>query len=902
MGRSEVLLLGGDPGIGKTALLTHARERAREKGLQVLSAQGYENESDLAFGALAELARPVLELLEAVPAPQRRALEAALAIGPPVDTDRFAISAGALSLLGEASSRGPLLITLDDAQWVDGPSAEVLAFVARRLTAEGIAILVASRRPADELTSWIRRVRIEGLSAAEAQDFLRERTGTRIPPGVAERLSEATGGNPLALAEMAEVLSADELAGRTMLPEPLPTGEGAQRSFLRRIRSLPADTRTALAFAAASYTRGFGPIEAALRSEGLSATALEPAERHGLIAIGDGRISWSHPLVRSAAFHAVDPAVRRTAHGALASAAQDPDLRAWHLAEAATGPDEEVASLLDDTAERARDRGGLSSASAAYERAARLTADRTLRTRRFLTAAHHAVAIGAQARAEQLLSELGRPVDDPLLEADAALLRGRNEAALGLPLRAHDELLSGAEAVATEDPARAAVMLNEAAIARMSTGDPQSHLELVRRALAASEGTGTLHDLVRLHLAVALTGVGERATALEMIRDNRAILEDDLHSNTVPDLIGMGIHCLTWTENFDEARSLLDQMIARGRSADAVRSLLFSLSAHAILDLRTGHSADALADATESVELAETTAWGAPLCWSVSVLATVEAQLGEDSALETAQRAEQLALRLGSGALRPYAQAARAHFELSAGHTAEAATVLREMHSGHAARGLKEPSVYFALPDLVEASARSGDDETAREALARLEAEARATGGRWARAASLRCRGLLAEDDVAEEAFREALAAHEALPMPFELARTQLCFGEALRRDRRRSDAREPLRAALAEFERQGSVLWADRARAELQATGETVRRRDPSARDSLTGQEYQVARVVAGGVTNREAAATLFLSPKTIEFHLGNVYRKLGIRSRAELVKLFAEGEPPGLRPGGRD
>lgn len=898
-GRSGVLVIRGDAGIGKSALLRHAVGGA--EGMRVLSARGVELEAELPFAGLHELLGPALDRLDRIPRPQAEALAGALALGPPVPGDRFAVAAGTLSLLAALAEAAPVLAAVDDAQWLDQPSVEALVFTARRLQAERVAVLVSVREgePSALDESGLPALTLRGLDPAAARELL-DAEARGIAPSVAARLVEATGGNPLALAEIPAELSAAQLAGAQPLPEPLPAGAGLARAFSRRVQALPPESAKALLVAAASDSAELDLVLRAIEAAALDPSALEPAERAGLVGAVEGRLEWRHPLVRSAVYHGATAPERRAAHRASAWASTARDSRAWHLAAAAEGPDDEVAGLLEEVAAGARGRRAHAVAAAAFERSARLTDDPGTRARRLFEAAGELWLVGQLERARTLLDEAAVSVADPVLEAGILHLRGSIEMWAGDRGHAHALLLDAAGRLERLDPPRAAAVLIDAALAHQMAGDVPAMLRTARGAEALVERTGDgSHVDVALLLLNSRVLAGEaRAVYPDLRRRVRRYFQRG-------DEAGRGIHfpvwaghVLTWLDEYDDARRLFEREVEAARTNGSLGLVPFSLACLAEVDFRLGRWQTAYAGASEAARLAQETAQLNLLSFCLVTLGRVEATTGSDEECrDHVRQALELADRLGIGSIRVYGLSVLGLLDLGLRRVHEAAAGLERLSALVDRLGLREPGVVQWRPDLIEAYTLAGRPDDARRELAVLDEEAEGTDRLWARAAAERCRGMLAGDDP-ETAFERALELHERLPAPFERARTQLRLGERLRRARRAAAAREPLRAALETFESLGAAPWAEQARSELAATGARIRGRAEPDLGGLTPQELRIARLVAEGATNREAAVALFLSPKTVGYHLGKVYEKLGINSRSQLAALAARGESGSSRP----
>ena len=832
---------------------------------------------------------------------QAGALRGALALGPATPHDRFTVPAGLLSLLAVAAEEQPVLVAIDDAQWLDEPSLEAFLFAGRRLGAEGVAMLGALREGtavAGLEVPWLELLRIEPLAAADARELLTASQAERIAPAVADRLVETSAGNPLALLEIPRLLSDGQRAGREPLEEPLRPGTGVERAFRRALDGLGADERRALLLAASAHTGRVGAIEPALRQMDLTMDHLAAAETARLITITEGELEFRHPLLRSTAYHAAGAAERRAAHGALAAAAPvgSPE-RAWHLAACAVAPDEEVAAALEAAALDARGRGAHATAARDFGRAAQLTPEDEPRARRLLEAATDATRSGEADQAFALLGEAARLATDPLLAADVQRMTGHVEMRRGSPLVAYELLVAEAERVRSRDPRRAAGMFLEASVSHMITGDMHALVATAERARTlATSADPAVELLATAVIAEAYLALGdvEQGDAMLSACEPYLLEADPL---AIVEVVGMAAHSSVWIEKFDRAQRIFDRLIAAARDASAVSALIYPLAARAHMDFRLGRWAAARAEATESVELAQDTGQLPLLAHSLAALAHTEAGMGaEDACRRHVTEGLALTARFQGEATTTYLHAALGLLELGLGRIPEAIAALEETQR-HADRLQMQPSLVQSAPDLIEAYARAGRRDDALARLDTFEARGRKTGSRWAEAATGRLRALLAPDAEMRTAFEAALALHEGLPMPFEHARTLLCFGERLRRARQRADAREPLKEALETFERLGARGWAERARTELRATGEQQTRRTETAAEQLTPHELQIAVLVSQGMTNREAAAALFLSPKTIEYHLGQIYRKLDVRGRAQLARLMAMESPEGPR-----
>lgn len=894
-GRSRAIVFTGEPGIGKSALLQFAREAGAD--MRVLAVSGVESETELAYAGLHALLRPVLPLVGSLPAHQAEALEAALALRTSEHHDRLAASAGTLTLLAEAAAEQPLLVLVDDAHWLDPPSAQAISFAARRLGGEEIALL-ATVREGEGSTFEVRGLtvhRVPPLDAAAALALLTERHGAELAAEVAEALVAATAGNPLALVEMPSLLTAAQLGGEEPIAQPLPVAEGIRAAFAGRLHRLDDATQRALLVAAA----GVGEAVAVVRDAAarFGAGPLEPAEAAGLVALDERGVSFRHPLLRAAVHGGAVPADRRAAHRALAAAheaAGDVDAQAWHLAAAAEGPDEEIAAALEAAGERAVERGGYASQARALERAAGLSADDEARARRLYAAARAAYWGGLVPHAVRLAQTALPLAADPLVRADLrhllAVISDFHADFQGDVLTV-EELEREAGAIEPQDATRAIALLGVVLQRRRMRLEGDAAVRVAERRLelaAAIDGERVIRSKQDLVQALCLAGRAAEAAALQ-----DEVLEARAREDKLPTYASQAAEPLLWLERHDELRGLLARSVERSRAEGNLLRLAFDLTNLAALELREGRLDAAEAAGGEALLLAEHIEMDYLAACNHGALAAVAARRGrEDACRRFADEAARLGRALGDELVVAEAALARALLALGYGRPEDSIAQLEPVRDLTRANGVREPRVVPFAADLVEAYARAGRSADAAAELERLADLARAVGGRWPQAVAARCAGLLAPEGAYDEAFEQALAVEVS---PFEHGRTALAYAERLRRSRRRRDARPHLRTAVQLFDGAGATPWRERAAAELRATGETVPNRDPRGRESLTPQELQIALLVAEGKTNREIGASIFLSPKTVEFHLTRVYRKLDIHSRAELIRLLArEGEPP--------
>jgi DNA-binding CsgD family transcriptional regulator len=892
--RSGVLVVLGEPGVGKSVLLEDARAAAAD--MQVLSSRGVEAETHLPFAALHQVVRPVLGHLDSLPAPQAGALRGALGLAAGGSDDRFLVSLAALSLLAESAEGRPLLCLVDDAHWLDDASAQALVFVARRLQAEAIVMLFATREGESRCLEapGLPVLRLDGLDDAAAGELIDRSAGVPLPPPIRDRLVAETGGNPLALLELPSALTPEQLSGAEPLLAPIPLSARVERAFLARVRRLPKDTQTLLLVAAADDAGVLATILRAAERLGAGGAALDAAERAGLAQVRGAELELRHPLVRSALYHGAPLSQRQAVHRALASVLGDAeaDRRAWHLAAASIAPDPSVVEELERAAERARRRSAFAAASRAFERSAALTEEEPQRAQRLIAAGEDAWRGGQIQRARMLL-ERARPLTtDPMERADIARFLGLIEMTVGVPAHACRDLVRAAREVAPLDTGRALHLLGVAAVSAILAGESESFAEIAEVARQLSvEGAPVAGPVVEFLLGLDDHRRGDFDAAA--VRFRRALAHEIDERDEVW-LILAG-RAAIYVGDDTAIAERVREAAARARAGGLLGALSHVLPRLGYADLWAGRWASALANTREGLELGRELEQRYLVAHQLGVLALVVAHRGEEDECR-GWAAEALELASSRGFVLPaeYADWALTLLELGLGQSEEA---LR-----HARKVTRTLVAFQAALDRIEAAVRAGDPDTAREWLSAFEPWAESNGVAWARAIARHGSALLADDPAdTESRFREALAIHGDATRPFERARTELAFGEFLRRCRRRVEARDHLRAALDLFETLGATLWEERARVELRASGQTARRRDPSTREELTPQEIQIARFVAQGSSNREVAAQLFLSPRTIDFHLRNVFRKLDITSRTQLANLELAGGPGSHSAAGR-
>ena len=879
-GRSRSLVLRGEAGIGKTALLKHLIESASD--VTVARAAGVESEMEMAYASLHQLCGPMLDHLPRLALPQRQALEVVFGLSAGAAPDRFLVGLGVLCLISEAAAERPLLCVVDDAQWLDQASALTLGFVARRLLAERVGIVFAAREPGQE-RQHIPELEVRGLRSSDARVLLRSAAPFKLDERVRDRLIAETGGNPLALLELPHALTATQSAGGFGLVGAPGLAGRIEESFARRLDALSEEARRLLLLAAAEPVGDPWLLWRAAERLGIAAAAAGDVNAHGLLAIAE-RVTFRHPLVRSAVYRSATAQERRAVHLALAEATDrdvHPDRRAWHLAAAAAGPDERIAVELEQSAGRAQARGGLAAAAAFLRRSVGLTEDRARRSERALAAAEASLLAGAFDAGLALLAiaETG-PIEAfqrarvDLLRAEFAFASRRGNSAPAL-------LLGAAKRIEPFDVPRARAGYLEALSAALFAARLAADGAGVRDVAGAVQGTPP--------------APGDR-TGADLLLDGWAALFADGCAAATPTLqaalarfedaaAAAGQLHLLWLATitapvvWDDARwdVLSSFHVELARSTGALSELPLALNSRAYIHLFRGEleTADSLIEEAR----AATDATGAGITpWGAVALAALRG--GEHDSVEMLAMAHADATERGEGIGLTVIAWARALLANGAGAHERALAAAREAslcptNSAAAAWGMIE---------LIEAAVRVGELETAEETARRFEEIATAAGTDWALGVHARSRALVSTAAAAEPLFVEALGRLGRCGMRVDLARTHLLYGEWLHDEHRRADARAQLRAAREQFTSIGMHAFAERARSGLLATGETVG--DPIAEtsDELTAQERQIARFARDGLSNSEIGARLFLSPRTIEWHLHKVFAKLSIRNRHEL------------------
>ena len=885
-GESRALVVSGEAGVGKTALLEYLSQQA--SGCRLARAAGVQSEMELPFAGLHQLCAPMLDNLPHLPRPQREALRTAFGISAGSAPDRFLVGLAVLSLLSDAAEQQPLVCVVDDEQWLDRASAHVLGFVARRLVAESVGLIFAARVPSSELMG-LPELAVEGLSESDARALLDAALAGPVDSPVLDRIVAETRGNPLALLELSRAVSPRQVAGGFWLPGAVRLSGGIEEHFRQRIEALPTTTRRLLLIAAAEPVGDPALLWRAAAQMEIDAAAAVPAVEANLVEVGS-RVRFRHPLVRSVVYGSALPQERREVHAALGDATdlqRDADRRAWHRANAAPGPDEEVAEELERSAGRARARGGLAAAAAFLERATVLSVGSPRRTERALAAASAKIKAGEFAAARDLLSvaESGSPDDfqqarSDLMEAELALLTNRGSDAPSLLLKAARRLES-----IDADLSRATYLqaLSSGYFAgRLATGG--GAVEVARAAATtpppthAPRASDFLLDGLVAHYnsgydaGLPILRKGLQAFSAGMPDD------EELRWHWVAGIVARHV----WDD--ERWHSLSERHVQLARSVGALSELPVALNSRAFMLLFAGDLTGAAALIQELQPAIEAT--GTRLApYAALGLAVLSGRSGEANALienitrDVTPRGEGIGLTVVdwahavlNNALGNYQEALRS--------AARSTGYLREMTA---------PT--WAMAELIEAATRSGQDDVAADALARLADTTSVSDTDWGRGIEARSRALLSEGDTAEHLYREAIDHLSRCRVRADLARAHLLYGEWLRRQRRRVDARTELGIALEMLESMGMEAFAERARRELQATGEKARKRAIStSNEGLTPQEWQVARLARDGLSNPEIGARLFISARTVQYHLRKVFAKLGINSRSQLDQALAD------------
>ncbi len=878
-GESRSLLLRGEAGIGKTTLLTYLVESASD--LTVDRAAGVESEMELAFASLHQLCGPMLELLPRLPAPQREALDVVFGRSSGAAPDRFLVGLAVLSLFSEAAEDRPLLCVIDDAQWLDHASALTLAFVARRLQAEPVGIVFAAREPGKEL-QHVTELEIRGLRDDDARALLSSEA-LRLDERVRDRIVAETHGNPLALLELPRGLTATQLAGGFGILAAHALRGRIEDSFLRQLDTA-SDDAARLALVAAAEPLGDPALlsRAAVRL-GIGPAAADAAADAGLLAIGD-RVTFRHPLVRSAIYGAAAVQERQSVHLALAEATDrevDPERRAWHLAAAAVEPDEEVALELERSAGRAQARGGVAATAAFLQRAVALTQDPTRRGERALAAAMASLQAGAFDEARGLLATAEAGALDELRRAQIDLVRAQLAFASSRGPEATPLLLAAARRLERLDVSLARetyVDAFSAALFGARLNELVGVPEVAQAARAAPRPSADEPATADLLLDALVALADDYDTAVPRCREALQRLSGD-DVSPQERLRWMWQGCVVALEVWDDkcADLLSGRSVKIAHETGMLSELALALSARTPVLVFCGELSTAASSVAEAQWVQEVTGISsAP--YGALILEAWRGRTREARALIETTLREAESRREGIGvAISEYARAVLCN---GLGQYEEAVAA-----ASSAVEYQEVVGENWGLSELIEPATRTGRIDLATNALDRLARKARATGSDWALGIEARSRALLSEGAPAEAGFREAIERLGRTRVRAELARTHLLYGEWLRRENRRVDARASLRAAHGQFTSMGMAAFAERARAELLATGETVRKRTIETRDDLTAQERHIAQLASDGLSNPEIGARLFLSPRTVEWHLRKVFTKLGIRSRRQLA-----------------
>jgi DNA-binding CsgD family transcriptional regulator len=883
-GQSGALVMVGEAGVGKTALLRYVAERAAAD-FRVAEIAGVESEIELPYAGLHQLCSPMLSRLESVPRPQRLALSVAFGLSDGDAPDRFLVGLATLSLLAQEAENRPLMCVIDDAQWLDDASAQVLGFVARRLVAESVAMVFAAREFAERRPlAGLPEVRIGGLSDADARALLATVVPGRVDDRVVDRIVAETGGNPLALLELPRGVTSAELAGGFGLPDAARVPAQLEEHYLRRMRDLPEPTQRLMLIAAADAIGDASTVWRAAETLGVAVDAAAPAASEQLLEIGT-RVRFHHPLVRSAVYRSASLVDRRAAHGALAAAtdpATDPDRRAWHLAHAAAGPDAEIASELEQSAGRARARGGSAAAAALMERSANLTPAPVTRLERRLATAQFNLEAGAFDKALGVLAEAEAETTDEFARARVELLRGLVASASSAGSVAPLLLLKAAKRLEPLDAALARQTYLDAWSAALFAGhlaDPDGDVVEVSRAATAAprlrHPAGPFDELLD-GLATLITQ--SRAAAAPILRHAvDALLTDEF---AVADWLHWGVLASSaavtlW--DFESWSATSSRQVELAREVGALAMLSVALNGQAMIaawsgDLEAAGALVAEDDAIKHATGAQIAPYGAML------LAAYQGRIADATALVTTTIEDSIVRGEGLGV--DLARWTAAILNNGVGRYEQALAMASPASA-------ETPGLYIStwmLPERIEAAVRCGQPEVAASALQEFMTAAEPGDSDWGLGVAARSQAMLTEGQRAESFYRESIERLSRTRILTELARTHLLCGEWLRRENRRVDARQHLRTAHEMFLRMSADGFAERARRELAATGEQVRKRRDEARTELTAQEEHIARLARDGRTNPEIAAELFISARTVEWHLRKVFTKLGITSRRDL------------------
>jgi DNA-binding CsgD family transcriptional regulator len=879
-GFSGTLVLRGGHGTGKTTLLEYAVDSARD--LRISSVVGVESEINLEFGALHQLLVPFMSLLTTLPVPQRDAMKIAFGLeeGPPPDL--FLVALAALTLLSRAAEEQPLLCVIDDGHWLDVESAHVLGFVARRLYADRVGFIAAVGEPgAQQVFEQLPTITVGGLPDAEARELLGLVADGPLDAQVAERILSDTHNNPLALVELGTEYTAAQLSGRASLPEPLPLGQRLRDRFLGQVRSLPSEAQTFVLLAAADVTGERSRLWRAAAQADIDAdAAAAETDTAGVLEFSGDSVRFRHPLMRSAVYHGTIDGDRRRAHAALSEAGTsdaDRDRRAWHRAAATIIPDEELASELQDAAERARARGGYASAAALLRRSAELTPGDGRRAERKVTLAEAELRAGHAERARELVDAALPRLTDDVARGLAKQLNGEIRFAQGSAAEAAVMLADAARALAPdENMARDTIL--EALQAAIWAGPTETRkiASLAPDFPPVSSASPSVCDLLLEGYSARFT-VGYHASIGPLRAAVTALRADDL--DPVVGLRWFALGAAAAGSLWDEQAvlDLSDRWARTARTLGALTILPVALAFQAIGGWLTGRFGDAEARLAEMRELQAN-----------GLLLAYRGHITEARAAGVTQIHESTARgQRGPADIGRYIVAVADLF--GADYEAATSTALAVIEDDPAF------TAEAALPELIEAATRAGNREVAATAYKTLSERALAAGTPWALGLRARCEALLDEGEYAEDAYLESLSQLTRSRVTVDLARTHLLYGQWLRRAKRRRDARTELRTAQDMFAAMGADRFAEQAATELRATGERARARRPETIFDLTPQEARVAGLAADGASNNEIAAQLFISPSTVDYHLRKVFRKLNVTSRTQLARSLGSASESG-------
>ncbi len=881
-GFSGVLVLRGGDGVGKTTLIDYAIEAAT--GFRICAIAGVESEINLQYGAVHELLVPYLPGIDDLPVPQRQALRVAFgqAHGPP--QDRFLVGLACLTLLSRAATDQQVLCAIDDAHWIDAESAQALGFVARRLYADPVAMVLAVADAGEPAAfEHLPTIDVGGLPDDAAAQLLRSAAGTPLEPAVVDRVVEGTERNPLALVEVGSHFTAGELAARAYQPQPIPVGRRLQQRYLRRVRRLPADAQEYLLLVAADVSGDRGRVRQAATAAGMDADRAEAAaEAAELVETSGNFVRFRYPLMRAAVYHGAREASRRRAHHWLSQANDryaHADEQVWHRAAAAAEPDEHLAADLQAAAGRARDRGAWPATVGLLQRAVALTPGDAIRASREVALAQAELEIGRPGIAQRVAYDAMPRLNGGSAPGEAKRIIGDALFAEGRDAEAADALADAAEALAA-DPAASTDALMAALRAAIWAG-PAETGKIARTPPPSPRGTRPMISdlLLAGYRARFTTGYADSVPPLRAVLE--ALRAEDLDPDTGLKWFELGAAAAGSLWDYQAMLDITDRWVRLTRRLGALSQLPTALVVRALADCLAGRldqAADRWAEMRELIAASQDTTVFGIESGSEGLLLAYRGEVAKARAAGLAQVRESTAR--GQGAPADMGRSIVALAELCGGRFEAAVDAALPV--------IKNDAPFTAertLPVLIEAAVRSDNQEVARDALATLADRATTAGTPWALGMRARCRALLADGDDAQDAYLEAISQLGRSHVAIDLGRAHLLYGQWLRRARRRRDARHQLRTAEDMFHAMGAAGFGGLASAELRATGERARVRTPEAGLDLTPQEARVAHLAAGGSTNTEIAGQLFISPSTVEYHLAKVFRKLGVRSRTQLA-----------------